>query len=298
MEIAFSRDDEYRSLKLQEHLNASEQKQLEDLRHTIKGLKKVCVAYSGGIDSSLVALIAQEQLGKNAIAITGISDSLAPYLLEEARNQASWIGIVHQECATYELKDPNYYQNPLDRCFACKKELHTHIKKIAETFIDSQVIDGVNLDDMSDHRPGITASRIAGVRSPLAEVGINKSTIRNLSKALGLPWWDKPSQPCLASRFPYGESISSMRLKQVAKSEKWLIDNGFPKVRVRIQGLGARIEIPVNRIDDFLLTINRKKIVSYFLSIGFTSVSLDLEGLVSGKLNRVTTKQFKPSLSQ
>ncbi len=297
MDIAFTRDDEHMSLKLQEHLNVSEQKQLEDLRHTIKGLKKVCVAYSGGIDSSLVALISQEQLGKNAIAITGISDSLAPYLLEEARNQASWIGILHQECTTNELNDPNYYQNPLDRCFACKKELHTHIRKIAEAFPDSQVIDGVNLDDMSEHRPGIRASRLAGVRSPLAEIGIDKSTIRNLSKALGLPWWDKPSQPCLASRFPYGESISSIRLKQVAKSEKWLIDNGFLQVRVRIQGLGARIEIPVNRIDDFLLTINRKKIVSYFLSIGFTSVSLDLEGLVSGKLNRVTTKQCKPSLT-
>ncbi len=273
--------------KLQDHLNALELKQLDDLRTSIKELGKTCVAYSGGIDSSLIAAIAQEQLGENAIAITGVSESLAPHLLEEARNQASWMRIIHRECKTNEIKDPKYYKNPRDRCFACKQELHAHISQIAQSFKATQVIDGVNLDDIGDHRPGITASRLAGVRSPLVEVKINKSTIRKISKALGFPWWDKPSQPCLASRFPYGESITSRRLLQVAKGEKWLIENGFPKVRVRIQGHAARIEIPVNRINDFMKNLSRKELVDYFLSIGFTSVSLDLEGLVSGKLNRI-----------
>ena len=274
-------------LKLQDHLNGLELKQLDNLRHSIKELGKACVAYSGGIDSSLVAAIAQEQLGKNAIAITGVSPSLAPHLLEEARHQASWMGILHQECNTNELTDPNYYKNPINRCFACKKELHTHISHIAKTFKTNQVIDGVNIDDIGDHRPGILASRLAGVRSPLVELKINKDSIRRISKALGFPWWDKPSQPCLASRFPYGESITSQRLQQVAKGEKWLIENGFPKVRVRIHGLAARIEIPLNRIDDFIKNINREEIITFFLAIGFTSVSLDLEGLISGKLNRI-----------
>lgn len=277
--------------KLQEHLNASQLKQLELLRHSIKEIGKVCVAYSGGIDSSLIAAIAKEQLGSNAIAITGVSDALAPYLLKEARNQARWIGILHKECITDELNNPSYNKNPIDRCFACKSELHKHTGIIAKEFNLNQVIDGVNIDDLLEHRPGIQAARQAGVRSPLAELGINKATIRDISKALGLPWWDKPSQPCLASRFPYGESITSERLRKVANGEEWLIKNGFSKVRVRIHGLAARIELPSDCIDTFMQKINKEELISYFLSIGFTSVSLDLEGLISGKLNRMFLDQ-------
>ncbi len=277
-------------LKLQEPLSEAKLHQLELLRSTIKKIGKVCVAYSGGVDSSLIAAISQEQLGENAIAITGVSDSLAPYLRKEAKQQAHWIGIRHQECLTKELENPNYSQNPSDRCFACKQELHKHLAKIADHFPNAQVIDGVNFDDLSDHRPGIDAARIAGVRSPLAENKIQKSTIRAISKALGFPWWDKPSQPCLASRFPYGESITSLRLNQVALAEKWLIDNGFPEVRVRIQGFGAKLELPVDRIHDLLTTIQREEIVDFFLSIGFSSISVDLEGLISGKLNREKEK--------
>jgi len=273
-------------IKLQEQLAKSQTKQLDLLRDFMKSLKKVCVAYSGGVDSSLVAAIAKEQLDSNAIAITGISASLANHLLEEARQQARWIGIKHQECKTNELKDPNYTQNPRDRCFACKQELHENLKQIATNFSKAQVIDGVNADDLNDYRPGIKAASIAGVRSPLAELKIHKSDIREISKALGFPWWDKPAQPCLASRFAYGEEICSKRLKQVEKAEKWLIENGFPEVRVRVQGCVARIEVPKNKINDFLLDSKRQTTLEHLLSLGFSTVSIDIEGLVSGKLNR------------
>ncbi|KGG13595.1 MULTISPECIES: ATP-dependent sacrificial sulfur transferase LarE [Prochlorococcus] len=273
-------------LKLQEDLNQSQLEKLERLRKLIKTVKKACVAYSGGVDSSLIAAIAQEQLGDNALAVTGVSHSLAPHLREEAKQQAAWIGIKHTECRTNELTNPDYFENPLNRCFACKQELHIHLKNITNKFQGAVVIDGVNFDDLKDHRPGIDAARLAGVRSPLAELQITKSTIREISKALGFPWWDKPAQPCLASRFPYGESITSMRLQQVASAEKWLIDKGFSEVRVRVQGPNAKIEIPKKNIKDLLLTTKREEVVHYFLSIGFSSISLDLEGLVSGKLNR------------
>ena len=269
-----------------EYLPEEEQNQLFSLRQWLVNFEHVCVAYSGGVDSSLVAAIAKEQLGAKAVAITGVSPALSHNLLTEAIQQAAWIGIKHKKCTTHELEDPEYSTNPQNRCFACKKELHLNLKEVAQTFGNSQVIDGVNQDDLADHRPGIEAAKNAGVRSPLAELNINKSAIRTISHALGFPWWDKPAQPCLASRFPYGESISAKRLKKVELAENWLKDNGYNDVRVRSQGLAARIELPSQRINQFVTSMDRKLVINYFLSIGFTSVSLDLEGLVSGKLNR------------
>ena len=188
---------------------------------------------------------------------------------------------------TRELDDPDYSLNPQDRCYACKRELHRHLRRIAASAEGALVLDGVNQDDLRDHRPGITAAREAGVRSPLAELQIDKAAVRRLSKALGFPWWDKPAQPCLASRFPYGEAISSERLERVGQAEAWLIERGFPQVRVRSQGLAARIEVPEGQIGALLSGSTRRDLVSALLALGFTSVSVDLEGLVSGKLNRV-----------
>tara|TARA_B100000965_G_scaffold257973_1_gene217393 strand:+ start:90 stop:932 length:843 start_codon:yes stop_codon:yes gene_type:complete len=269
-----------------ESLTNSELKQLKLLRELIKDVSNACVAYSGGVDSSLVATIAREQLGSKAFAVTGVSPSLAPYLLKQARLQASWIGIRHEECQTNEINEPNYFKNPENRCFACKKELHKHLNQISKKSHNAQVLDGVNYDDLHEFRPGINASSQAGVLSPLAELKINKQSIRSISRSLGLPWWDKPAQPCLASRIPFGEEISSKRLEQIASAEEWIVNQGFSKVRVRSQGLSARIELPANEIDKFLKIIERNKLIKYFLSLGFHSISIDLEGLISGKLTR------------
>jgi len=269
-----------------ESLTESELEQLKLLREFIKNTNNACVAFSGGVDSSLVATIAQEQLGSKAFAVTGVSPSLAPYLLKQARLQAAWIGIRHEECQTNEMNEPNYFKNPENRCFACKQELHKHLNLISKRFHNAQVLDGVNHDDLHDFRPGIMASNQAGVISPLAELKIDKKSIRSISKSLGLPWWDKPAQPCLASRIPFGEEISSKRLEQIALAEEWLVNQGFPKVRVRSQGLSARIELPTQEINNFLTIVERNQLIKYFLSLGFNSVSLDLEGLISGKLTR------------
>ena len=167
-----------------------------------------------------------------------------------------------------------------------QQELHEHLSQVLAAAEGGLVIDGVNLDDLGDHRPGIQAALEAGVRSPLAELGIDKAAIRQLSQALGFPWWDKPAQPCLASRFPYGESITADRLRRVGAAEAWLIQRGFNRIRVRSQGLAARIEIPRDQISTLIALAEKEPLVSELMALGFTSVSVDLEGLVSGKLNR------------
>ena len=277
----------FETLRLLESLSVEDELRLKHLREWILGCDRVFVAYSGGVDSTLVAAIAQEQLGDCACAITGVSPSLAPHLLAEARQQAHWLGIRHREVETRELEDPAYSSNPTDRCYACKRELHSHLAPIAQAAEGARVLDGVNLDDLGDHRPGLKAASEAGVGSPLADLEIDKSCVRRLSRALGFPWWDKPAQPCLASRFPYGEVISHDRLRKVGQAEAWLIERGFSRVRVRSQGLSARIEVPQERLAELLAPQLRDSLVRVMLELGFTSVSLDLEGLVSGKLNRV-----------
>ena len=266
---------------------SSEQIQkLNNLREYFKNLDSASIAYSGGVDSTLVATIAYEQLQNKSIAITGVSPALASQLLNEARAQAKWIGIKHIEIKTLELEDENYRKNPDNRCFACKKELHKHTKYLSEKLDFKHIIDGVNLDDLNDYRPGIQASREAGVESPLALLEFSKQDIRDISKSLGFPWWDKPAQPCLSSRFPYGYEISAKRLKMIELAEEYIKNLGIEEVRVRCQGNSARIEIPSNQIKKFVVLYEREVLIKFFLKLGFKSACLDLEGLVSGKLNR------------
>ena len=269
-----------------EILSDEQSEKLHKIRNFIKNLNSVCVAYSGGVDSTLVASLAFEQLGSKAVAVTGVSPALAEKLLDEAKSQAKWIGIHHLEIETSELDQSSYSENPKNRCYACKKELHTHTKYLSKKLNYKIVCDGVNLDDLNDYRPGIQAAKEAGVVSPLAKFKFTKQDIRDISRALGFPWWDKPAQPCLSSRFPYGHRITNERLKMVEKAEEYIKKGGISEVRVRCQGSTARIEIPKDELQIFCKEFDFNALVNYFTNLGFNCTSLDLEGLISGKLNR------------
>ena len=269
-----------------EILSDEQIEKLQKIRDFIKSLNSACVAYSGGVDSTLVVSLAFEQLGSKAVAVTGVSPALAKTLLNEARSQAKWIGIKHLEIETFELDQTSYSNNPKNRCFACKKELHKHTTYLSKKLNYKNVFDGVNLDDLKDYRPGIKAAKEAGVISPLARFGFSKKDIRDVSRALGFPWWDKPAQPCLSSRFPYGHHITNKRLKMVEKAEEYIKKGGITDVRVRCQGSTARIEIPKDELKIFFKKYDFDELVRYFSKIGFNCTSLDLEGLISGKLNR------------
>jgi len=260
---------------------------LEQLRALFSEMGQALIAYSGGIDSTLVAKIAYDVLGDRALSITAESPSLLPEDLEDARIQAAEIGIAHQVVQTHEMDNPNYTSNPVNRCYFCKSELHDTLKPLALKWGYPYVVDGVNADDLSDYRPGIQAAKERGARSPLAEVGVTKAEVRELSKLLGLPWWDKPAQPCLSSRFPYGEEITVGKLQRVGRAERYLRNLGWQNLRVRSEADTARIELLPDQIKDFVLKTDLPTLVAAFQSYGFLYVTLDLEGYRSGKLNQV-----------
>lgn len=260
---------------------------LEQLKTIFTEMDRALIAYSGGIDSTLVAKIAYDAIGDRALAVTAVSPSLLPEDLEDARIQAAEIGIPHEEVKTHEMANPNYTANPINRCYFCKSELHDTLKPLALSRGYPYVVDGVNADDLQDYRPGIQAAKERGARSPLAEVGLTKLEVRQLAKELGLPWWDKPAQPCLSSRFPYGEEITIAKLQRVGRAERYLRELGLKNLRVRSEGDTARIELPPEQIKEFVLTTELPKLVHVFQEFGFLYVTLDLEGYRSGKLNQV-----------
>ncbi|MDB9321662.1 ATP-dependent sacrificial sulfur transferase LarE [Nodularia spumigena CS-591/04] len=260
---------------------------LEQLKVLFGEMEQALIAYSGGIDSTLVAKIAYDVLGDRALAVTAVSPSLLPEELEDAKIQAATMGIPHKIVQTHEMDNPNYTSNPVNRCYFCKSELHDTLKPLALQLGYPYVVDGVNADDLHDYRPGIQAAQERGARSPLAEIGVTKAEVRQLSQQLGLPWWDKPAQPCLSSRFPYGEEITVAKLQRVGRAEIYLRKLGWQNLRVRSEGDTARIELLPANIKDFVLTTDLQTVVSAFQELGFIYVTLDLEGYRSGKLNQV-----------
>ena len=260
------------------------------LQTIFRQMDRALVAYSGGIDSTLVAKVALDVLGDRALAVTANSPSLMPEDFAEAKTQAVHIGITHQVVETHEMDNPNYTSNPTNRCYFCKSELHDTLRPLADELGYPYVVDGLNADDLQDYRPGIAAAKERGVRSPLAEVGITKLEVREISKHLALPWWDKPSQPCLSSRFPYGELITTAKLHRVGRAERYLRELGYRNLRVRSDGETARIELMPEDIPSFVTQVTLPELLAAFQSFGFTYVTLDLEGYKSGKLNRVLAK--------
>ncbi|MBD2570767.1 ATP-dependent sacrificial sulfur transferase LarE [Anabaena lutea] len=271
---------------------------LEQLKALFAEMEQALIAYSGGVDSTLVAKIAYDVLGDRALAVTAVSPSLLPEELEDAKIQAATIGIHHQIVQTHEMENPNYTSNPVNRCYFCKSELHDTLRPLALELGYPYVVDGVNADDLHDYRPGIKAAKERGARSPLAEISVTKAEVRQLSQQLGLPWWDKPAQPCLSSRFPYGEEITIAKLQRVGRAEIYLRKLGWENLRVRSADDTARIELPPEKIKDFVLTTDLPTLVSAFQNLGFIYVTLDLEGYRSGKLNQVLNYQIPSILAK
>ena len=266
---------------------ATVQDKLKQVKALFREMDRALIAYSGGIDSTLVAKIAVDVLGDRALAVTAESPSLLPEDLEDARVQAAEMGIRHEVVQTHEIDNPNYSANPVNRCYFCKSELHDTLRPLALERGYPYVLDGVNGDDLRDYRPGIQAAKERGVRSPLAEVGISKAEVREMAKLLGLPWWDKPAQPCLSSRFPYGEEITVAKLQRVGRAERYLRTLGLKNLRVRSEQETARIELLPEQIQEFVMTTDLPALVAAFQSYGYRYVTLDLEGYRSGKLNEV-----------
>ena len=260
---------------------------LERLRNLFVEMEQALIAYSGGIDSTLVAKVAYDVLGDRALAVTAKSPSLLPEELEDAIEQAQSIGIAHQIVETNEIDNPNYSSNPVNRCYFCKSELHDTLKPLALKLGYGYVIDGVNADDLQDYRPGIQAAKERGARSPLAELGITKMEVREMARSIDLSCWNKPAQPCLSSRFPYGEEITIPKLNRVGRAEIYLRRLGYENIRVRSIEDTAKIELPAELIRQFIASTDLTELIESFQSFGFVYVTLDLEGYRSGKLNQV-----------
>lgn len=264
---------------------------LTRLNEILLKMGSVVIAYSGGVDSTFLAAVANEVLGKHALMVTANSLIYPLEELEQARALANKLGFRYVEIETEELKNPFFVANTPDRCYYCKHELFEKLREIALVKGVSWVADGTNYDDLSDYRPGRRAAAELGVRSPLCEGGFTKKEIRILSRERGVPTWDKPTMACLASRIPYGTPVTQGVVERIAKAERYLRGLGIQQLRVRHHGHTARIEVGEKSINLVLDAGNRADIVKQLKALGYTYVCLDLGGYRSGSLNEVISNK-------
>jgi uncharacterized protein len=254
----------------------------------LRKMESCAVAFSGGVDSAVVAKAAAIALGDAAVAVTGTSASLAAGELEAAEQIAQLIGIRHVVVATDELASPDYLKNAPDRCYHCKTELYSQLERLLPKLGVKAIVNGANADDLGDYRPGMQAASEHRIHSPLADCGITKAEVRELAAAWGLPVWDKPATPCLSSRIAYGEEVTPDRLAMIDQAERFLRGRGLANLRVRYhRGDLARIEVSLADLPRLCDADFRRELTAELRQLGFKFVTLDLEGFRSGSLNQL-----------
>lgn len=265
------------------------EQKLVELKQLLESIGSVVIAFSGGVDSTFLSKVAFNVLGDNALAVTATSATYPQVEFKEAKQLAKDIGIRHEIIVSEELDIPEFSSNPPNRCYYCKGELFSKLREIADQHRLTHIADGTNADDVYDHRPGLQAAAEQGVRSPLKESNLTKSDIRELSQRMNLPTWNKPSFACLASRFPYGSTITREKLTIVDEAEQFLRELGIQQFRVRHHDQIARIEISLEDMEKFISDGIREQIVEKFKELGYTYVTLDLSGYRTGSMNEVLT---------